>query len=87
MKTNNFIISGLSFIFCFCLTLSGQNIILKQTNENGIYKSGDKIRVTLFLNYKTMDSVTLKIQRNFSKETLRKLKYTGDSLDIFIETV
>ena len=72
---------------CFCSVLSAQNIILKQTNENGIYKSGDKIRVTLFLNYKTMDSVTLKIQRNFSKETLRKLKYTGDSLDIFIETV
>lgn len=77
----------LFFTVCFSSVLSGQNIILKQTNENGIYKSGDRIRVTLFLNDKTTDSVSVKIQRNFSKETLKKLKYTGDSLVIFNETL
>jgi len=86
MKTNHSFVSGLIFTFCFCSVLSAQHIILKQTNENGIYKSGDKIRVTLFLNDKTADSVTVKIQQNFSKETFRKLKYNGDSLVIFSET-
>ena len=85
MKTNIFFILVLIFSVCFCSVLSGQNIVLKQTNENGVYKSGDKIRVTLFLNDKTTDSVTLKIQRNFSIETSSKLKYLGDSLDIFNE--
>ena len=87
MKINHFFISAIIIVVCFCPVLAAQNIILKQTNKNGIYKSGDKIRVTLFLNDKTTDSVTVKIQRNFSKETLRKLKYTGDSLVIFSETL
>jgi cephalosporin-C deacetylase len=86
MKTNHLFLL-LIFTVCFCSVLSGQNIILKQTNENGIYKSGDKIRVTLFLNDKSTDSVTVKIQRNFSKETYKKLKFMGDSLDIFSETL
>ncbi len=77
----------LFFTVCFCSALSGQNIILKQTNETGIYKSGDKIRVTLFLHDKTADSVTVKIQRNFSEGSFRYLKYTGDSLEIFNETL
>ena len=87
MKTNHFFISALIFTFCLCPTLSAQNIILKQTNESGIYKSGDKIRVTLFLNEKTTDSVTVKIQQNFSKETFQKLRNTGDSLVIFSEAL
>ena len=73
----------LVLILCYCSFVSAQNIILKQKNENGIYKSGEKIRVTLFLNDKTTDSVTVKIKQNFSKDIIRKLSYTGDSLDIF----
>ena len=71
---------------CFSLSMS-QSIILRQTNENGIYKSGEKARISLFLNDKSTDSVTLKIQKNFGKQTLKQLMYSGDTLVIFDEVL
>ena len=87
MKIKHLHIHTLVLILCYCSFVSAQNIILKQKNENGIYKSGEKIRVTLFLNDKTTDSATVKIKQNFSKDIIRKLRYTGDSLDIFSESL
>jgi len=63
----------------------GQNIILKQSNETGIYKSGEKARITLFMNDKFTDSVSLKIEKNFTTQTSKYLKYLGDSIVLFDE--
>ena len=51
------------FSFGFLLTSAGQNIILKQTCESGIYKRGEKIDVKLFLQGESTDSVFIKIQK------------------------
>jgi len=61
----------------------GQNIILRQNHENGIYHSGDNVRVTLFLSDKSTTGVSLKIQKNFGKQTENQLTYSGDTLVVF----
>jgi cephalosporin-C deacetylase-like acetyl esterase len=77
-------------IICLTLTFSsakGQNILLLQSNESGIYKKGQIIRVTLFLKDQSPDSVSVKIRRNHSEVTTeQKLKFIGDTLQIFNET-
>lgn len=79
----------LAILSTFLITLAqGQNIILKQTNETGLYKKGQKIRVTLFLKESNDDSVSVKISRNYSGQIpQRKIKFTGDTLLIFNETM
>jgi cephalosporin-C deacetylase len=64
-----------------------QEIILFQNHENGIYKSGDKVRIVAFLHDKSTDSITVKIQTDFTKWTTEKQKYTGDSMAIFEKTL
>lgn len=64
-----------------------QQIILFQNHENGIYKSGDKVRIVALLQDKSTDSLTLKIQTNFTKWTSERIKYTGDSMVIFEKTL
>ncbi len=74
------------FSICFFTIALGQNIILKQSNESGIYKKGQKIRVTLFINDHSDDSVLVKIRRNHSTQiSEQKLKFIGDTLLIFDE--
>lgn len=69
-------------------TAQGQNVVLKQTNETGIYKKGQKIRVTLFLNDLKSDSVSIKIRKNYSSQIAQqKLKFIGDTLIIFNEAM
>ncbi len=85
MITNRFCSVTIFLSFCIHSFLFGQRPILKQTNQSGIYKSGDKICVTLFLNNKETDSVSVKIQHNFGKQLLKKLKYSNDTLVIFNE--
>ena len=61
-----------------------QNIVLKQSNESGIYKKGEQIKVTTFLHEIKSDSVTFKIRENYgSQVSEKKLKYTGDSIIVF----
>ena len=73
---------------CIFTIAQGQNVILKQTNETGIYKKGQKVRVTLFLKDHATDSVSVKIRRNHSEQLLeQKLKFIGDTLLIFNETM
>jgi len=73
---------------CIFTIAHGQNIELKQSNESGIYKKGQKIRVTLFLKDHSADSVSVKIRRNHSEQlSEQKIKFTGDTLLIFNETM
>jgi cephalosporin-C deacetylase-like acetyl esterase len=68
-------------------TAQSQQIILFQNHENGIYKSGDKVRIVAFLQDKSTDSLTVKIQTDFTKWTTEKHTYTGDSMVIFEKTL
>jgi len=56
----------------FALSVSAQqtkslpqakSIVLKQTNENGIYKIGDKINLTYYLKDAKTDSIIVKIKK------------------------
>jgi cephalosporin-C deacetylase-like acetyl esterase len=84
-------------IKCFLLTVylligllsvsMGQSIILRQTNETGVYKRGGEIRVTLLLKDKNTDSVLIEIRKDFSNQLTHKMvKYEGDTLLVFRET-
>jgi len=76
-------------IFCICLLTiaQGQNLILKQTNETGVYKKGQKIQVFLILKDHSKDSVLIKIRKNYSNQVSQKsVRFTDDSLLIFDET-
>ena len=66
---------------------NAQNILLKQSNESGIYKSGENIRVTAFSEGLTSDSVSVKILKNYNEIQNQKIKWTGDSLVIFNENI
>ncbi len=76
-----------AFFSTFYLTIvHGQNIELKQSNQSGIYKKGQEIRVTLFLKDHSVDSVLVKIRQNHSQQiSEQKLKFTGDTILIFKE--
>ena len=76
------------FSICLLTTATGQNIELRQSNESGIYKKGQKVRVTLFLKDRATDSVTVKIRRNHSEQlSEQKIKFISDTLLIFNETM
>ena len=72
---------------CISTFASGQNIILRQSHENGIYHSGDNVRVTLFLSDKSTTAVSLKIQKNFGKQTENQFAYSGDTLVVFNQVI
>jgi cephalosporin-C deacetylase len=73
---------------CIFTIAQGQNIELRQSNESGIYKKGQEVRVTLFLKDHATDSVSVKIRRNHSAQlSEQKIKFIGDTLLIFNETM
>jgi len=68
----------------FTTTISAQNIILKQSNESGVYKEGEKIEVTVLLKELEVDSLTVEIRINYSNKTsVEKVAYLGTELEIF----
>ena len=81
--------SGFLFIFLigvFHLSFS-QNILFEQSNESGIYKAGEKIRVTLSIK-NAADSVSVKIRKNYSKQSnQQKIRNTGNTILIYEETL
>ena len=83
MKHLRFIFQTTVLSLCISTFTSGQNIILRQNHENGIYHSGDNVRVTLFLSDKSTTAVSLKIQKNFGKQIENQLAYSGDTLVVF----
>ena len=87
MKTIRHILLVTIFSTCIFAVALGQNIVLKQSNESGIYKKGQKIRVILCLKDHATDSVSVKIRRNHSEQlSEQKLTFIGDTLQIFNET-
>ena len=77
-------------LLCFLLIIGlsaisfGQNIVLKQSNESGIYRKGEIITVTALLEDLEADSLSLKIRKNYSTETRnQKVKYSGGQIEIF----
>jgi len=79
------------FILIAILSLSahtivqGQNILLQQTHESGIYQKGQKIRFTLFLKDRSGDSVSVKISRNHIVASEQIRWFSGDTLILFNE--
>jgi len=95
-QTHNISLSNMKIIFklllvaifstCMLTIAQGQNVILKQTNETGIYKKGQKIRVTLFLKDHIFDSVSIKIRKNHSEQfSQREVKFEGDTIIVYDE--
>jgi len=86
MKSIYFILITSFISFGFNSTVEGQNLVLKQTKESGVYKKGERIQVTLFSKDSGKDSIEIRILRNFGVlVSKKKLKYEGDSLVIFQE--
>ena len=73
------------FFVAFLLNANAQTIFLKQSNESGIYKSGENIRVTIFSEGLESDSVSVRILKNYNEFQSKKIKLTSDSLVIFNE--
>ena len=72
-------------LFGFICTTQAQSFILKQSHENGIYKSGDKIKVTAYsTNQEPGDTLWVKVLQNNTKIILQKpIVPANDSLVIF----
>ena len=72
-------------LFGFISTTQAQSFILKQSHENGIYKSGDKIRVSAYsTNQEPGDTLWVKVLQNNTKLILQKaIVPANDSLVIF----
>jgi len=67
-------------------TAFAQNVILRQNKENGVYRDGEKIRVTMYLGNQPNDSVSVRVWKNFSNQIDEKVvKYPGDTVTIFNE--
>lgn len=84
MKTIHHLLLCILSISGFIATTFGQNIILKQSNESGIYKTGEQIQVSVFMDEINTDSITIKTTENYSKQvSIQKIKYQGDTLLVF----
>lgn len=83
------IASSVVLFFLGCTTSSsGQGIVLNQSNDNGIYKSGETARITLVSYNLESDSVSVAIIRDFAeRQTWRIVNPGTDTLEIFSETV
>lgn len=82
------ILLSVPLFFClilFAYTTQAQIFILKQSHEDGIYKSGDKIRVTAYpTNKATSDTLWVKVMQNNTKVILQEAIIPAtDSIVIF----
>ena len=85
MKSFNQLFLTVLFFVAFLLNANAQTISINQSNESGIYKSGENIRVTIFSEGLASDSVSVKILKNYNQIQNQIIKLTGDSLVIFNE--
>jgi hypothetical protein len=61
-----------------------QNIILKQSNESGIYEKGESIQVSVLLKEAESDLLSVKITENFVNEIRNeKIEYPGKEITIY----
>ena len=81
---------SLCFIVSFNLLIhsvgDAQNIVLNQTNESGRYKKGEKVRMTLLVKDQHIDSVSIRIRKNFANQpSLQRIKCTAETMTVFEE--
>jgi len=76
MKTVQRLLLSILLITGLIANAFGQNIVLKQSNESGIYKKGEQIQISVFLNELKSDSITIKTRENYSDRiSTQKMKY------------
>jgi len=84
MKTIHRLLLSILLITGLIAISFGQNIVLKQSNESGIYKKGEQIQISVFLNEIKSDSITIKTRENYSDQiSTQKMKYSGDTLHVY----
>jgi len=84
MKPRLFALIQIFVLVYSVFTVQGQTLRLSQSHENGIYKSGQKIRVSAILSEKSNDSIYIKVFKNNNQVLLNKAFLTAtDSLVIF----
>jgi len=64
MKTKIYFFLIIVFLIIFILPVNGQILSLKQSHENGIYKRGQKIKVTASIKQESTDSIHVKVYKN-----------------------
>jgi len=73
-----------ALLFCIACNVQAQNIILKQSHENGIYKRGESIRIKAFPTSVTSDTLFIKIYKNNDQVISEKIQVPfKDSIVIF----
>lgn len=61
-----------------------QNIVLKQSNESGIYEKGKRIQVSVLLREIETDSISVKLLENYANETRNeKIDYSGSEIILY----
>lgn len=84
MKTVKQLLLSILLITGLCVISFGQNIVLTQSNESGIYKKGEQIQVSVFLNEIKSDSITVKTRENYSDRiSTQKMKYSGEPIVVY----
>ena len=87
MKTMKRLSVSLLLILGFISISYGQNIVLTQSNESGIYKKGEKVQVSVLVKDQKPDSMTVKIRKNYSvKSNTQKIGYKGNKVLLLNET-
>lgn len=79
-----------SFLTTLCLVLSllasAQSIRIRQSHNDGVYHSGDAIRLQVYITGNKTEPLSVSIRRNYSKEVEKKqFSYEGDTLLVFSE--
>ncbi len=63
-----------------------QNVVLKQSNADGIYSKGEKVKVSLLVSEVETDSILVKVDTNFSgKAEWKPIKTPGEELVLLNE--
>lgn len=84
MKTCLRCCSLLILLLGFICTVQSQSFVLKQTHENGVYKSNEKVRISAVLSQRTNDSLSIKVWKNNNQIIFQKtILPDQDSLVIF----
>jgi hypothetical protein len=74
------------FIILFMQPVLAQHIALKQSNESGIYHTGQIIQMLVFAKDPVSDSLTVTVRRNYHKQTeQKKYAFVKDSLLVLNE--
>src|ERR1035437_5615724 len=84
MKPNFRYLYLFACFFSFAFITQAQIVKLKQIQENGIYKKGDKIRVIAILEKNTTDSLFVKVLKNNNQVISKTANLSAsDSLVIY----